>query len=152
MRITPPIVPNLSGQFFLKDPLETAAWEADIKVILNSYQDLLNTPTGQPIDLFAIWYLTNNPADTLANKESSHWLPFGYSRRFMGVGLFIFREGKDYYLIAMEDQGLERIALTEMANKMKPYENSCHIPSALIENGFNVRLLSQQSMLQVTLF
>ena len=37
VKITPPLVPEVSGQFFLKDSLETGAWDADFKVMVGNF-------------------------------------------------------------------------------------------------------------------
>ena len=150
VKLTPPSVPNVSGQFFMKKGLETAAWEASVQVALNGYDSVL-TSGEHLVDILAIWYTLSDPEKKLADAQNSFAMHFGFRQRYDGVGLFVYKEGEDFKIVAREDRGLERVELDSIRKNYRALENGCKIPKAFMESGFEIKMYSLQSMLSVSL-
>ena len=51
------------------------------------------------------------------DAKAPQQLAFGFRKRFDGFGVFVFKDGYEYKLIAMEDMGHERIDIATMKSK-----------------------------------
>ena len=57
VKLTPPLVPNVNGGFFLKEHLLTPAWEADFRIVVRNQAQLNKASKSDNLDIFALWYL-----------------------------------------------------------------------------------------------
>jgi hypothetical protein len=130
----------------MKKGLETASWEANIQVVLNGYDSVL-TSSEHLADVFAIWYTLSDPEKKLVDAQNSFAMHFGFRQRYDGVGIFVYKEGDDFKLVAKEDRGLERVDIETIKKGYKALENGCKIPKAFIESGFEIKMNTLNSQL-----
>ena len=57
------------------------------------------------VDIMAFWYLMGEPKINPASIGAN--MSFGFRETFSGVGVFIYKEGTEFKVVAMENHGNE---------------------------------------------
>ena len=69
---------------------------------LDQSEQLLGLKTGMRVDLFACWYLLGQ-ARISENEGRGVVDEFGFRETFNGVGIFVYKEGQEYKIVAVEN-------------------------------------------------
>ena len=107
--------------------------------------------------MFAFWYLISKPRQI--EKLTTPTQYFGYKKTYSGVGVFVYRIGKDYRLQAKQDFDSGQIDIGELAGKFDEGSNGCtltygnlqrSISSGIESTGVSINLTVSHSKMAVT--
>ena len=145
-----PEIPNVTGQFFLAQELVTPAWDVIYKFSMAESDTLSGKNSGgAAVDLFACWFLLGNPMIKKAGNITPA-MGFGWREMFVGVGVYVFKQGDKYKIIAAQNLG--NVALNT-GNLMSQYQegvNGCELKAETFSKDFVLHMRMYQSMLTVT--
>ena len=126
-----PALPNQSGQFFMKKELETPAWDVTYQIAIEQGDQLKNLQNNEMVDLFASFYLLSGPSVRAGIHNSKK--AFGFREYWSGVGVFVFKEGENYKIMAKENHGNDQVNLDYLGKNFKENENGCVISGLEME-------------------
>ena len=139
-----PAIPDSNGQIFMNHALETPLWEAFFKMELQLPENHTKLPQGKTDDLFSIWVLQNQVKFRKDYKARN--IDFGLTKKFNGIGIFVFKEGSVYKLVALNDRGVESISIEKLVANFKEGENGCELkPEVLLDGEFQIKLEKRQN-------
>ena len=68
-------------------------------------------------------------------------IDFGLTKKFNGIGIFVFKEGSVYKLVAINDRGVDSISIEKLVAEFKEAENGCELkPEVLLDGEFQIKL------------
>ena len=106
------------------------------------------------VDLFATYFLLSDPK--IRPEMITNDMAFGFRETFSGIGIFVFKHGKDTKLIAIENKGdvhvtPNYIQFTYLKSIFKDGTNGCIIdPKIAYGNKFILHMKTIQGELHVT--
>jgi len=146
-----PALPTQSGQFFTKKPLATPAWDVTYQVAIEQTQALRDAKLSELVDLFACWYLLHEQKIRQGAHNSEK--AFGFRDSWGGVGVFVYKEGENVKISAVESMGNDKVTLQYISKNFLEGVNGCTIPRKdfeSLENRMVIHMRMDQSMLTIS--
>lgn len=118
-----PAISDSNGQIFTNRPLETNLWEAFFKIELQLPESHKSMAEGTKDDIFALWVIQSQPK--MRKEYKARNIDFGLGKKFNGIGIFVFKEGSEYKLVAQTDRGVDKVTFDKLQADFKDGVNGC---------------------------